>query len=143
MSFSVDTMNRLMKNHSFLRQIRPLYTCCTMAVNLVQLFLWKFVWDLLLWVPFWKKYIYMVASKYYCIADTCWNCGTSYYIVEKWLKLQSFLLLFPPGTGGTCTRTKTDHRFLTRQQSFSNFWQIFNLFIFWIFMICMYMLYRW
>lgn len=73
LSFSVDTMNRLMKNHSFLRQIRPLYTCCTMAVNLVQLSLWKFVWDLLLWVPFWKKYIYMVASKYDCIADTCWN----------------------------------------------------------------------
>lgn len=26
--------------------------------------------------------------------------GTSYYMVEKRLKPQSFLLLFPPGTGG-------------------------------------------
>lgn len=141
MSFSVDTMNRLMKNHSFWRQIRPLYTCCTMAVNLVQLSLWKFVWDLLLWVPFWKKNIYMVASKYDCIADTCWNI---ILYCRKTVKPQSFLLLFPPGTMGTYTRTKTNHRFLTRQQlSLSNFWQIFSLFIFWIFMIYMYMLYRW
>lgn len=136
MSFSVDTMNRLMKNHSFLRQTPLVYTCCTMAVNLVQLSLWKFVLDLLLWVPFWKKYN-MVVSKYDCIANTCWNI----IILYNRKTTVALASLSSCGRYRTCTRTKTDHRFSTRRQSLSNFWQIFSLFIFWIFTI--YVLYHW